>query len=285
MGTYVPVEDAADALNEEAKDKTLLFCVHGNITEVGHWMYELQEAEFDRDGSKHYGVPVVWPLFSGGILPPNFNYGDNRNTHAPASGEMYANFVDAIPNDLFPRKSLMMHSMGAHLVLNWACRFRTPDVEFDNLFFVAADVPYDVFQERPFESYFNPNQKHQFGNKRVKTTNLFGMLATDEEGAPRGKIVVLYSHYDAALQWSNVLNGDHNRLGKVGHAGFQRNGNWADGNEVPYQDETRVREEFRDFICGRLCNDVSKPTDLGHGYQFKTEVLCIYDEYHIEQTN
>jgi hypothetical protein len=134
IGTYLNVEEAAAKIKEAAGGRTPLFCVHGNKTEAGNWMYSVDEAKWK--DSNHYGVPVCWPLFSAGA--ENLTYGQNRDDNAPPSGETLTPFVDEIPNHIFPKKSLLMYSMGAHVVLNWACRSRTPDVEFENLFFVAA---------------------------------------------------------------------------------------------------------------------------------------------------
>jgi hypothetical protein len=150
------------------------------------------------------------------------------------------------------------------------------------------DVPYDVFQSNPFESYANQNQRHQFGNKTRRANNLAGMLARDSAGKPIGKIVCLYSWIDTAAGMSNTLNGDHNRLAKVGPFGYRIRPWWLGGqweeNNIPFRDENRLRPEFRGYMEDHLCNEISRPTELRHVYQFTEGAIEIYDRYHLNNT-
>jgi len=233
---------------------------------------------------KHYGIPVVWPLYSGGNFVWNI-YLDNRNRHVGPAGLAFASFANAVPNTLFPKKSLLMHSMGSQVVLNWACRNGTPDIEFDNIFFVAADIPYDVFQKNPYEGYKEDQPQHvHYSNKKVKSTNLSGMLATkaDQPEKPKGKIVVFYSFLDSVLQLSNIIHDDDQRLGRVGHLGYVEDGKWVDGENKPNADKNLLRNEFEGLIDCKICDDYAKDTDGGHGYHFVKGVLNMYDEYHIQ---
>ena len=54
------------------------------------------------------------------------------------SGKAFFDFVDKIPDETFPRKSLLMHSMGNHVVFDGACLKGAPKVQFENIFMVAA---------------------------------------------------------------------------------------------------------------------------------------------------
>jgi len=74
-------------------------------------------------------------------------YSRDQEDPSQRAGLELKNFVNAIPNDLFPRKSLLMHSMGNHVVFNGACGVKdeagqvvdkAPDVQFENIFFEAA---------------------------------------------------------------------------------------------------------------------------------------------------
>ncbi len=132
--TYLTPETAAKKLHEEAGDKHLLFCVHGDSTEASEWMEEVAKARDSGFYKRNYPVPVTWPLFSFSL----FAYFGNRNNNAKQAGQGLKNFVEIVDNELFPRKSLMMHSMGNHVVFNFACKDGTPNVTFDNIFMVAA---------------------------------------------------------------------------------------------------------------------------------------------------
>ncbi len=130
---YLTPETAAKKLHEEADGKHLLFCVHGHNVEASAQMEWFTKARDSGYFKKNYPVPVTWPL-----IGKNKRYSDNRDDHAPEAGEGLESFVNKIDNNLFPRKSLMMHSMGNHVVFNWACKDGVPDVQFDNIFMIAA---------------------------------------------------------------------------------------------------------------------------------------------------
>lgn len=95
-------------------------------------------------GLKYYPIPVLWPCNESNFI---VRYSRDQEDPSQRAGMELKNFVDAIPNDLFPRKSLLMHSMGNHVVFNGACGVKdeagqvidkAPDVQFENIFFVAA---------------------------------------------------------------------------------------------------------------------------------------------------
>jgi len=65
-------------------------------------------------------------------------YGKDSDEHTPAFGRAFFDFVKNIPDKTFPRKSLMMHSMGNHVVFDGACYQDAPQVQFENIFMVAA---------------------------------------------------------------------------------------------------------------------------------------------------
>ncbi len=137
---YLTPETAAQKLHEEAGGKHLLFCVHGHNTEASAYMEWTTNARDSGYFEKSYPVPVTWPLEATDWGDINAEYYDNRDDHGPAAGRALQNFINNIDNDyLFPRKSLMMHSLGNHVVFNWACKGdEAPKVTFDNIFMVGA---------------------------------------------------------------------------------------------------------------------------------------------------
>ncbi len=150
--TYVSPERAArhvelfPKLNKTNKDTSPLFVVHGFNTEPSYHMSNVADkySRFEDAGLKYYPIPVMWPCDGeneGYLSRYRFDQGDPSQR---AGKEMKA-MVDAIPNDLFPRKSILMHSMGNHVVFNGACGVKDetgkvvdkgPDVEFENIFLV-----------------------------------------------------------------------------------------------------------------------------------------------------
>ena len=137
--TYLTPETAAKKLHEEAGDKHLLFCVHGHNTEARKWLSSVTKVREDGFFKKYYPVPVTWSLV--GNL---FAYDTNKQL-ALMAGRTMENFVSNVDDELFPRKSLMMHSLANHVVFNVACRHGIPKVQFDNIFMVGAvSVSHDL---------------------------------------------------------------------------------------------------------------------------------------------
>lgn len=79
---------------------------------------------------KYYPILVMWAT---GKWYPN-----NYKSSAIAAGDALSALVGTIPDHYFPQTSLLMHSMGNHVVFNGACANGTPEVEFENIYMVAA---------------------------------------------------------------------------------------------------------------------------------------------------
>lgn len=134
--TKVSVEEAKEIANNGfgAKTSTPLFIVHGFDVEPSSSLgYNYGNFKGDK---KYYPVPVVWASEGNKAL-----YFEDQNENALGAGRALNALVNFIPNETFPRKSLLMHSMGNHAVFNGACANGTPDVQFENIFMVAAVSP------------------------------------------------------------------------------------------------------------------------------------------------
>ena len=128
------------------KDTSPLFVVHGfNVQPAGHMSKVADKWErFTKEGLKYYPIPVLWPCNQSNFI---VRYSRDQEDPSQQAGKELKAMVDAIPNDLFPRKSVLMHSMGNHVVFNGACGVKdetgkvldkAPDVEFENIFLAAA---------------------------------------------------------------------------------------------------------------------------------------------------
>ena len=110
---------------------TPLFIVHGfNVEPSATLSYPY--GGFKEDMA-HYPVPVIWASQGSTLL-----YLEDQNEDAIAAGKAMEALVNSIPNEAFPRKSLLMHSMGNHAIFNGACADKAPDASFENIFMVAA---------------------------------------------------------------------------------------------------------------------------------------------------
>ena len=91
------------------------------------------------EGKKYYPVPVIWPCTTNNFNGlPGHNYRLDQTTTSQSAGTLFKALADLVPNNTWTKKSLMMHSMGNHVVFNGACATGEPDVKFDEIFMVAA---------------------------------------------------------------------------------------------------------------------------------------------------
>ncbi len=150
---YVSPERAArhvelfPKLNKTNKDTSPLFVVHGFNNQPAKHLNNIADKwpRFTDAGLKYYPIPVLWPCAEeSGYLT---RYKRDQEDPSQRAGMELKAMVDAIPNDLFPSKSLLMHSMGNHVVFNGVCgpkdetgkvTDKAPNVEFDNIFLAAA---------------------------------------------------------------------------------------------------------------------------------------------------
>ena len=146
--TYVSPPEAAKIANEGyGSGCTPLFFVHGFNNEPGYTLGTMmpRAKEHCMKEKIFYPIPVIWPVYGS-----SFGYKlPDQNKYSLKAGVNLKTLVDDVPNHLFPRKTLMCHSMGNHVVFNGACGKDLPvnpygppgpppDVKFDNIFLVAA---------------------------------------------------------------------------------------------------------------------------------------------------
>jgi hypothetical protein len=115
---------------------TPLFCVHGFKVQPSELFKEMAKARQNfLGGMKFYPIPVLWSTG-----PSLFDYLPNQSGSSLEAGRLLNALIHTTSNDLFSEKSLMMHSMGNHVVLNGVLGLdeEAPGVRFDNIFMVAA---------------------------------------------------------------------------------------------------------------------------------------------------
>jgi esterase/lipase superfamily enzyme len=124
----VTVARAKEIINGdlEGGDGKPLFCVHGFNTQPGQHLKEMNDAAKKFNKGKFTLVPVIWPNKRG-----LENYYSGRPT-ASGAGKAFKTLKRGI--DSFPRKSLLCHSMGNHVLRHAA----DGKFKFDNIFMVAA---------------------------------------------------------------------------------------------------------------------------------------------------
>lgn len=266
-GEKISYEKAKEIIGKESTpDVNLvpLFCVHGFNVEASALFRELHPKiqTFVR-GKKYYPVPVVWPCTTNnGNGLPGHNYSLDQTTTSQSAGRLFADLAELVPNSTWEHKSLLMHSMGNHVAFNGACANGKPNAQFDELFMVAADIPFDSFHMEP------EDEGGVFANKKVKAKNFMGML---KEG---GKIHALHNVHDIALTASTHAMNGINRLGQRGL------GKYYSAPSGWYDDKQRqlVGEEVFD---GRKyknvdCQDKNMSDGKGHSYQFEDWAIAYY---------
>lgn len=289
---FVPQDLAArytklfEELNVTNDETSPLFCVHGfnvqpnSVLEETSKVWERFENKnfgdkdkeyFQFKGLTYYPIPVIWPCNTDG------NYNVDQDKPSLGAGKHLRALVKGINNDLFPRKSLLMHSMGNHVVFDGACGTKDdsgaviktpPDVQFENIFMVSSDVPKDLFWKEPYD-YDNvwwgkERTKRVYGQKKQKASNFFGMLQTGSDGKPKGKIYVVHNPRDKALLGSAIVNNEK-RLGTVGYKS---------------QGEDKVRDEFKDYLAEyNIYSDLPWIADdmtFLHSYHFEAVTIGYY---------
>mmetsp|Transcript_57501 Transcript_57501/g.62105 ORF Transcript_57501/g.62105 Transcript_57501/m.62105 type:complete len:314 (-) Transcript_57501:188-1129(-) len=221
------------------KETIPLFCIHGASVQINSKLGDAEEAVYNfKEAGTYYPVPVIWPA---GL--PGIGYIPDRNSSEEA-GELFRCFVECIPKGQFPRKSLMMHSMGNFLVHSG--KDGNPlDVQFDNIFMVAADIPADIFSDDPR----NEDDKE----KAVNWKELLGKNG--------GKIFVVHSTGDIVLRLSasTVNFGEGPRIGLRGTTG-------------------NTRDEFNDVVENVNATENVGGGLLNHSYQYEKWTIQQYNE-------
>mmetsp|Transcript_12576 Transcript_12576/g.13787 ORF Transcript_12576/g.13787 Transcript_12576/m.13787 type:complete len:310 (+) Transcript_12576:154-1083(+) len=217
------------------KETIPLFCIHGASVQINSKLDAAEEAVYNfKEAGTYYPVPVIWPTQENPLGYPF----DQRS--AEEAGELFRCFVECIPRDQFPRKSLMMHSMGNFLVHSGK-EGNPLDVQFDNIFMVAADIPVDIFSKDPGND-----------DDKEKADNWKELL-----GNNGGKIFVVHSTGDHVLRLSAIsFNVFTPRIGFHG----------AEGN---------TRDELKDVI-----ESVNARGNVGavHDYHYEKWTIQQYNE-------
>jgi hypothetical protein len=272
-----PTEARSRILKDiEGTNKTPLFCVHGYSTEPISVLSKAMERYEVMENSKYYPVFVIWPCSGWFNSKKGTTTGYNKDSdiYAPNAGETFFDFVKQIPDNTFPRKSLMMHSMGNHVVFDGACYLGTPEAQFENIFLVAADVPHDIFMKNPNEDYEGEN-KRIWGDKNKKASNFYNLLAKGADQKPKGKIVVLHNGDDKALFWSSWAENWERRIGQRGMA--KKRGGFLD---LGFEDDgENVLDIFKDIYVNEDMQSEFGGLGIGHGYQFDPATVKVFDKY------
>jgi esterase/lipase superfamily enzyme len=253
---------AAEHVHELDHKTKPLFCVHGFNVQPENVFSAMVDHVWDRfkeAGYNYFPVPVIWPCHDEFISKA---YEEDQQHFATVAGDHLRYLTEEIKKaKKITSKSLLMHSMGNHVVFDGACGGDSaPAVQFENIFMIAADLPKDIFWENPWEyddAWFN---RPVYGNKRKKADNLYKMLEQDDEGKPKGKIYAIYNPSDRALLGSSVKNFEK-RLGSVGSG--------------------EVRKEFQQYIESyniywHLKWFESDDFTLRHSYQFEKPTVEYY---------
>lgn len=294
--TYITPEEAKTEIHQDLEGKVqdpnnvnILFCIHGfNVQPFGclENMRNRAMSRLEGMGFPYYPVPVLWPCSD---VANNWTdtrwqaYYDDQLHPSMDAGKNLKILVDGIDNDLFPKKSLLAHSMGNHVLFNGACgqldesgkdHFETPDIYFDNIFMVAADIPHDVFYRASRSGESNGRVDYPkgtrefklFGLKYYKAVALKNMLKKGVDGKPLGKIYVLYNDSDRPLMGSASFFANwEDRLGRVGHK---------------YEPGYVLEDMFGKYVESYNYEAELQDDDRGvfgyHSYQFEQNALNYY---------
>jgi len=233
----------------EERHKKALFVIHGFNTQASFHLADCLNAK--EKFTKVHLIPVIWPSEGQG------GYCDYRSDRAfsRSAGKALQSIKGPIKKmGKNFRASIVSHSMGNRVFRN----FSDPEMNFDNIFMVAADVERDIFHEGYINGGNEEWRKHGLAIK--------SMLTTD-----KGKIHVIYNPSDSRMFQSMIMS-----LGKrLGGAGV---------NFKPAWFGKTVHPELKDHIVNvnALEKDFMYPEAPGktdHNYHFHDNVCKYYDEH------
>ena len=234
----VPIFQADEVNVAELKKsvKKPLLCIHGfNVQPEAH----LEQCRLNKDKfEKFYVLPVIWPS-TGGIQ----NYLGDRG-YSKGAGEALKKALAKYAG-LFPRKSIMCHSMG-NRVLRYAADGK---FGFDNIFMVAADVNNEMFDK----AYIDNNSE----DRRKDGLRIKNMLNKSVS-----KIHVLHNRQDFALVGSTAVKFG---VGRLGAGGARKSKLHPD-----------VKDEIENINCGRKWLNWT-PRFASHSYQWDDEAIAYYE--------
>jgi len=253
--------EAYEAFVEEFGDNVEpLFYIHGFNNEPGWVFKEALRANSNSNLKKYKVVPVIWPSEGCSVTC----YHTDRSENAVGASKGLKDGILGL--NAFPKKALLTHSMG-----NWVLRGAADErVKFDNIFMVAADVPYNLF-----ESEFIKDESDD-------GIEIFNMLKEKPgTSTPEGKIYVLSNWGDEALTVSSYLlvtNGGVNRLGQ---AGVHMYDCWGYGwCEDKGRTDERVRDYIENFVVEPVLANLGRPSE--HSYHLFDFALEYYDSKYFD---
>jgi len=208
--TSVLSKALADSGREEA-----LFYVHGwdvdcrlaidTVIKMNGWNDNEEESP-----KKLLVLPILWAA-----TWDNLWYGDDRNTSAPEAATNFS-ALSSLLNDVLQnssvKKSIIAHSMGNYVLRIFAQNYTSNEPVFENVFMVAPDVRWDLFNQ----DYISRGEIETQENAEKANGGLqIALLA-------KNKVHVLYTVNDVALlfrqTWHRFFGNETSALGRC--AGF-----------------------------------------------------------------
>jgi len=262
-----------DAFEASGKKK-IMFYTHG-------WNAEVEDAwcsgKHLREGSDYFGIPIIWRVDRGVAYSADYRY--DRVHTAPNAAIQLSSLFDSFFAKIKKPKSWMCHSMGCYVTQVFATEISEDGAfqdktKFDNVFMVAPDVRYDIFNEWPHGSgkdkneckvgeWNNPDDSYRIPDCRLGGGNALVDMSkrkvqvhwnpSDEAGSPREMRLSADIFHTWPISVKALLNyGDDT----------------SNGARVP-------DSKFDDNVT------FVKHTEFGnnHGYQFFNNMFDIYDEY------
>lgn len=245
----------AIAMIEEQKDesgqpKKALFCIHGFNTSAS---FHLADCLFAKPKfTKVQLIPVIWPSEGKGSFS---KYREDRS-YSAAAGKALQSMKGPL-NSLNCGTSIVCHSMGNRVFRS----FSDSEIDFDNIFMVAADVDNDIFHQGYIDGGDEEWRKHGL--------NIKGML----KDPTAGKIHVIYNAADVKLIQSSVMNLG-TRLG-AGGVNFQK----RFMKDVVHKDLASCIVNVNASIDeGEVHNKMLYGKRNDHNYHFHNNTIKYYDD-------
>lgn len=241
--------EKSTATKDAGVNRKVLFTVHGMKGDPKGYLLQIKGVQ-DRF-KKFKLVPVLWPSRGWGDV----GYLSDK-VWAVRAGKALQSLI---PVTSTFSKSLICHSMG-NRVLRY---FSNGDMKFDNIFMVAADVDWDLF-----------NQDRIDGGKEMWRKDALRIcdMVDKEKG---GKVHVVFNKDDAALSVSNVIN----MKGRIGKTGLPVDGEDTRGGCFKFGKAPVVHPDVEDTVVN--VNWTNNSPSESHNFQFDWEMVAYYERQYI----
>jgi len=272
----IGADDALSMLQDafvKSGKKNIMFHVHGWNTEVADaWC----NSKSFKEDSEYFSIPIIWRTDRNTAYQYDYRY--DRVRTAPNAGITLSKIFNSFFAKIHQPKTWMCHSMGCYVTQFFATEVsEAGDFDetnrFDNVFLVAPDLRYDIFNEWPRGS---GKDKNECRDDEWNNPDDAWRIPDCRSGG--GDALVDMSNNPLQVHWNPD---DYSGLYREGRLSLDLGHTWplsvksllnyGDGDK----NDRKPKDKYKDTV------KFTKHTDLGdeHSYDMEKTMMDIYNAY------